>query len=100
MISNDNQSVTKPEPGSFSVWGPRVLITLSTIIAVFLMIRVERFDGKWDDTFLAEENLQLIRGPLAKREYYEKGLPDYQSKSLFGDEDQTVVGQILSATEE
>jgi hypothetical protein len=38
------------------------------------------------ESFLAEENLALSRGPLAPKEFYERGEVDYQGTPMFPDE--------------
>jgi hypothetical protein len=71
----------------FMIWTPRVLIGISIVLLIYLTQRTERFKGLLNDSFLAEENLNLVRGPFAKKEYYERGLLDYQASSLFPEED-------------
>ena len=72
----------------FLLWTPRVLVGISIVLLLYFTQRTYRFSGLFDDTFLAEENLNLIRGPLAKKEYYERGLLEYQASSLFPEEEE------------
>lgn len=68
---------------NYNIWAPRILIGFALVLLVYFTQRTYRFKGTLDDTFLAPENLNLVRGPLAKDEYYRRGMPDYQGKPLF-----------------
>ncbi|NUN94893.1 MAG: hypothetical protein HUU16_01855 [Candidatus Omnitrophica bacterium] len=64
-------------------WVPRVLLGISVALLVYFVQRTFRFSGRYDETFLDPNNLGLVRGPLAKEEYYRRGEPDYVGKPLF-----------------
>jgi len=70
-----------------NLWVPRVLIGMSIVFLLYFTQRTYRFKGLWDDSFLAQDNLDLIRGPWAKKMYYERGLLDYEPKELFSEKD-------------
>jgi len=79
----------EPQPDllkKLSLWVPRILIGISLVLLVYFTQRTYRFKGLFDETFLAEDNLELIRGPWAKKEYYERGLLDYKPKMFFEEE--------------
>lgn len=63
-----------------NLWIPRVLIAIAVLLLVYFTQRTYRFKGLFDESFLAEENLELSRGPFAKKEFYERGEVDYQGK--------------------
>ncbi len=64
-------------------WMPRVLIGISVVLLVYFVQRTFRFSGRYGESFLDPNNLGLVRGPLAKEEYYRRGEPDYVGKPLF-----------------
>ena len=68
-----------------SVLIPRVLIGVAVVLLVYFTQVTYRFKGTYGDTFLAKENLEMIRGPLADKEYYRMGQLDYQGKDPFED---------------
>lgn len=69
-----------------NIWGPRILIAVSILLFVYFIQRTERFSGLFGESFLAEENLALSRGPLAPKEFYERGEVDYKGTPMFPDE--------------
>jgi hypothetical protein len=83
-----------------NLWGPRILIGLSILLLVYFTQRTYRFSGLFDETFLAEENLTLTRGPFAPKAYYERGEVDYQSKPLFEEEGDEIDTSLFEFTEE
>jgi hypothetical protein len=68
------------------IWIPRVVIAFCILLLIYFTQRAYRFKGQFDDTFLAPENLNLVRGPLAQEDYYSRGLTDYKGKPLFSAE--------------
>ena len=79
---------------SFSVWAPRIIIGVCIVLLVYFTQRTYRFKGTYDETFLAPENLNLVRGPWAKEEYYKRGEMGYVGKPLF-----EATGEITAPTE-
>lgn len=84
---------------TFMIWGPRILIGISIVLLVYFTQRTYRFSGLFDDTFLAEDNLNLVRGPFAPKEYYERGLLDYKASSLFPEEEASSVEDVTVSPE-
>ena len=70
---------------SIALWIPRVLIALSVLLLIYFTQVSYRFKGTYDDSFLAEENMSLIRGPLAHEDYYRMGQLDYKGADPFED---------------
>ena len=62
--------MTEPRNDSFplSVWIPRALIGLSIVLLIYFTWITHLFKGTYDESFLAPENLGLVRGPLANEE--------------------------------
>ncbi len=78
----NNQQTESISPAT---WIPRILIGLAIVLLVYFTWVTYSFKGTYDDTFLAEENLGLIRGPLANEKYYRMGELDYKGKDPFED---------------
>jgi len=76
---------TEPEKFPLAVWIPRALIALAVLLLIYFTQVSYRFKGTYDETFLAEENLSLIRGPLAHEDYYRMGQLDYEGADPFED---------------
>lgn len=89
---------TSQEDNFFSIWLPRIIIGLCVVLLVYFTQRTYRFKGTYDDSFLAPENLNLVRGPWANKEYYKRGELGYTGKPLF--EDSEVSGATETATSE
>lgn len=83
------------EDNFFSTWLPRIIIGICVVLLIYFTQRTYRFKGTYDDSFLAPENLNLIRGPFAQKEYYKRGELGYVGKPLFEDPE-----EVDSATEE
>ena len=68
-----------------SIWIPRILIGLSILLFIYFTEVSYRFKGTYDESFLSEDNLSLVRGPLAHEDYYRMGQLGYQGKDPFED---------------
>jgi hypothetical protein len=85
------------EDNFFSIWLPRIIIGVCVVLLIYFTQRTYRFSGKFDETFNAPENLNLVRGPWAKNEYYKRGELGYVGKPLF--EDSEAVGSATGEVE-
>lgn len=83
------------EDNFFSIWLPRIIIGVCVVLLIYFTQRTYRFKGTYDDSFLAPENLNLVRGPWAEREYYKRGELGYTGKPLFEDPE-----EVQSASDE
>ena len=73
------------DSNSLVEWLPKVLIGIAILLLIYFTQVTYRFKGTYDDSFLAEDNLGLIRGPLANSDYYRMGELDYRGKDPFED---------------
>jgi len=71
---------------AFTLWVPRIVIAISIVFLIYLTYQTYTFSGYYDETFLDQANMEKIRGPWAKKMYYERGDLDYQGKPLFTSE--------------
>jgi hypothetical protein len=86
---------TGPE-SPYALWAPRIILGVCIVLLVYFTQRTYRFRGNYDETFLAPSNLNLVRGPLAKEEYYKRGELGYVGAPLF----EEASGEISEPTEE
>jgi len=71
------------EDSFIGIWLPRIIIGVCVVLLIYFTQRTYRFTGTYDDSFLALENLNRVRGPWAEKEYYKRGELGYLGKPLF-----------------
>ncbi|GMV66298.1 MAG: hypothetical protein KJ050_14375 [Candidatus Omnitrophica bacterium] len=76
----------------FTIWAPRIIIGFCVVLLIYFTQRTYRFSGVYDETFLDPANLNLVRGPWAKFEYYKRGELGYVGTPLFSATDEIETG--------